>query len=143
MAFPSSSSHTTPFRSPPMPILTQASSLSLVSVLVPPPSTQARSPRDLQRQQEVRDRLSGKPGPKESSLIEMYREKERQASGGSGNLPGKSSSATSIVTQQQPQQRLTSMENESTPLPPLHAPPSSEPSLSPVDTPVMGQGGEL
>jgi hypothetical protein len=44
----------------------------------------ALSPRDIQRQQEVRDRLSGKPGAKASSLIEMYREKERQAAGGVG-----------------------------------------------------------
>jgi len=40
-------------------------------------SPQTPSPRDLQRQQEVRGRLSGKPGPKAIPLIEMYREKER------------------------------------------------------------------
>ena len=141
VAFPSSSSRPSPsLPTTPAP----APAPSLIPVPVPAPSTQAPSPRDLQRQQEVRDRLSGKPGPKASSLIEMYREKERQASGGSGNSPGKSSSATSIVKQQQqPQQRLTTnMEKESMPLP---APPSSEPSLSPADTPVMGlsQGGEL
>ena len=138
VAFPSSS------HSPSVPTPTKIPTLTLAPVPTPAPSTQAPSPRDLQRQQEVRDRLSGKPGPKASSLIEMYREKERQASGGSGNSPGKSSTATSIVTQQQqPQQRLTTVEKESTPLPPPPAPPSSEPSLSPTDTPVMGQGGEL
>jgi hypothetical protein len=101
-------------------------------------------PRDLERQQEVHDRLSGKPGPKTSSFIEMYREKERQTSSGSENLPGKSSSATSIVKQQQQpqQQRSTTVEKGSTPLPPS-APPSSEHSFSPADMPVMGKGGEL
>lgn len=145
VAFPPSSSHASPFPSPSVPAPTQAPALSLAPVPEPGPSTQAPSPRDLQRQQEVRDRLSGKPGPKASSLIEMYREKERQASGGSGNSPGKSSSDTSIVKQQQQpqQQQSTTVEKESTPLPPPPAPPSSEPSLSPVDTPVMGQGGEL
>jgi hypothetical protein len=144
VAFPPSSSHTSPLPSASVPAPTQAPALSLSPVPDPDPSTQAPSPRDLQRQQEVRDRLSGKPGPKASSLIEMYREKERQASGGSGNSPGKSSTATSIVTQQQqPQQRSTTMEKESTPLPPPPAPPSSEPSFSPADTPVMGQEGEL
>ena len=148
VAFPSSSSHPSPQPSPSVPTPTQAPALSLIPVPVPAPSTQAPSPRDLQRQQEVRDRLSGKPGPKASSLIEMYREKERQASGGSGNSPGKSSSATSIVKQQQQtQQRLMTVEKELTPLPPPPpsppAPPSSELAFSPVDTPVMGQGGEL
>jgi hypothetical protein len=38
---------------------------------------QTPSPRELQREQEVQDRLSGKPRLKASSLIEMYREKER------------------------------------------------------------------
>jgi hypothetical protein len=45
------------------------------------------SPRDLQ-QTEVRDRQSGKPSPKASSLIEMYCEKERQPS--NRNAPGES-----------------------------------------------------
>lgn len=149
VAFPSSSSHTSPHTSPSTPTQAPAPAPSLIPVPVPAPNSQAPSPRDLQRQQEVRDRLSGKPGPKASSLIEMYREKERQASGGSGNSPGKSSSATSIVKQQQqPQQRsMTTAEKESTPLPlppPPPAPPSSEPSLSPVDAPVIGgQAGEL
>jgi hypothetical protein len=148
VAFPSSSSHSSPHPSPSVSTPTQAPAPSLIPVPVSSPSSQAPSPRDLQRQQEVRDRLSGKPGPKASSLIEMYREKERQASGGSGNSPGKSSSDTSIVKQQQQtQQRLmTTVEKESTPLPPPPpppAPPSSEPSLTPVDTPVLGGQGEL
>jgi hypothetical protein len=88
----------------------------------------------LQRQQEVRDRLSGKPGPKASSLIEMYREKERQASGGKGDSPGKSSD---IVQQQQ--LRTTAAVKESTPLPPP-PPPPSEPSLFPAS---IGQADEL
>jgi hypothetical protein len=146
VAFPHSSSHTSP-PSFSVPAPTQIPALSLTPVPAPAPSTQAPSPRDLQRQQEVRDRLSGKPGPKASSLIEMYREKERQASSGSGNSPGKSSSATSIVKQQQQpqqQQQSTIVEKESTPLPPPPpAPPSSELSFSPTDTPVMGEGGEL
>ena len=65
--------------SPPSPVLAPT----------PSPQTPTYTQRDLQRQQEVRDRLSGKPGPKASSLIEMYREKERQAGGGKGS-PGKS-----------------------------------------------------
>jgi hypothetical protein len=52
-------------------------------------SPQTASLRDLQIQQEVRDSLSGKSGPKGSSLIEMYREKERQAD--TRSSPGKSS----------------------------------------------------
>jgi hypothetical protein len=132
VAFPTSSSHASPLPSPSIP--------PPGPVPVPAP-TQIPSPRDLQRQQEVRDRLSGKPGPKASSLIEMYREKERQASGGSENSPGKSSTATSIVKQQrQPQ---LSKESTLLPLPPPPPPPSSELSISPVDTPVMGQGQEL
>ena len=140
VAFPPSSSHTS---LPSLSVTPTPSALSLSPVPAPAPSTQAPSPRDLQRQQEVRDRLSGKPGPKASSLIEMYREKERQASGGTGNSPGKSSTASSIVIQpQQPQQPSMTKTKESTPLPPPPAPPS-EPSFSPADTPVMGQGGEL
>ena len=42
------------------------------------PLASLHSPRDLQ-QTEVRDRLSGKPSPKASSLIDMYCEKERQS----------------------------------------------------------------
>ena len=118
-AFPSSSSSFVP---------------SPVAAPSPSPSSQAPSPRDLQRQQEVRDRLSGKPGPKASSLIEMYREKERQASGGKGDSPGKSSA---IVQQQQ--LRTTAAVKESTPLPPP-PPPPSEPSLFPAS---IGQADEL
>jgi len=117
-----------------------SSTLPPLSVPAPSPSTEtpSYSPRDLQRQQEVRDRLSGKPGPKASSLIEMYREKERQATGGSGSgsSPGKSPTATV----QQPQQQSTMAAKESTPLP---APPQPEPSPSPVDMPALGQGEEL
>ncbi|KAH9059462.1 hypothetical protein EDB83DRAFT_2387941 [Lactarius deliciosus] len=54
----------------------------------PTPSPQTptyQSPKDLQRQQEVRDRLAGKPGPKAGALIELYRERERQAAGSSSN----------------------------------------------------------
>ena len=52
---------------------------SPVPALIPSPQAPSYTQRDLQRQQEVRGRLSGKPDPKASSLIEMYREKERQA----------------------------------------------------------------
>jgi hypothetical protein len=93
-------------------------SSSLPSPSAPSAQTPVYSPRDLQRQQEVRDRLSGKPGPKASSLIEMYREKERQATGGS---PGSKSSS--------PAAAATMAAKETTPLPP---PPPSEPFLSPV-----------
>ncbi|KAH9979484.1 hypothetical protein BGW80DRAFT_1435011 [Lactifluus volemus] len=82
------------------------------------------SPRDLQRQQEVRDRLSGKPGPKASSLIEMYREKERLASTSAGGSPGKSTT--------------TQAAKESAPLPP--PPPPSPPPIdasSPTLDPAM------
>ncbi|KAI0271985.1 hypothetical protein BGY98DRAFT_1108804 [Russula aff. rugulosa BPL654] len=131
VAFPSSSSHASPQPSPSVPTPTQAPALSLIPVPVPAPSTQAPSPRDLQRQQEVRDRLSGKPGPKASSLIEMYREKERQASGGSGNSPGKSSNAAAI------DDRGKGIDASTPPPPSPPAPPSSELAFSPVDTPVM------
>jgi len=120
----------------------------------PPPQTQIPSPRDLQRQQEVRDRLAGKPGPKASSLIEMYREKERQASG--SRLPVRSSPAS--PAQEQPQEQpqtqkpphpSTLAAKESTPLPPPPPPlvPTQQQELSifPTDTPLMGHGlgGEL
>jgi hypothetical protein len=86
VAFPTSSPHTTPLPSTSVQTPNQAPALSLAlgPVLPPSPSMQAPSPRDLQRQQDVRNRLPGKPGPKASSLIEMYRKKECQASGGSG-----------------------------------------------------------
>jgi hypothetical protein len=103
VAFPSFSSHTTPFPSPSVPTPTEAPALSLAPppVAPPSPSTRAPSPRDLQWHQEVRDNLSGKPDPKASSLIEMDREKDRPSSDGSGSSSGKSPSATSIVKQQQ------------------------------------------
>jgi hypothetical protein len=124
-----------PLQSEPGPATFPSLSLPSPSMLSPTPSPQAPSPRDLQRQQEVRDRLSGKPGPKASSLIEMYREKERQASGGSGSSPGKSS--TAIVQQEQP--RPTLAVKESSPLPPP-PPPPSEPSLFPAS---IGQEDDL
>ena len=114
-----------PLMPPPSSSVPAPSQIPVLSLTpVPAPSTQAPSPRDLQRQQEVRDSLSGKPGPKASSLIEMYREKERQASSGSGNSPGKFFSATSIVKQQQhPQQRRsTTVEKGSTHLSPRPLP---------------------
>lgn len=101
----------------------------------PSPQTPTYSPRDLQRQQEVRDRLSGKPGPKASSLIEMYREKERQAA--SKGSPGKSA----VTASQQEPQPPAPLAELSLPLPP--APPLSEPRLSPLDTPVIGLEEEL
>ena len=122
-----------------------------VPASTPSPPTPTYSPRDLQRQQEVRDRLSGKPGPKASSLIEMYREKERRAT--SGSPPSKPSSAAATAPPQ-PLQRLTTLEatkEESTPLPPLPPPPPPPPepplpelSLPSPDssTPVMGQEEE-
>jgi hypothetical protein len=114
-----------------------------VPATTPSPQTPSYSQRDLQRQQEVRDRLSGKPGPKASSLIEMYREKERQA--GSKGSPGKSSTSTSALQEQQQQQAQSSSSTivvkESTPLPP--PPPSSEHSLSPADSPAVGHAEEL
>jgi hypothetical protein len=104
---------------------------SPLAASTPSPQTPTYTPRDLQRQQEVRDRLAGKPGPKASSLIEMYREKERQATG-SGS-PGKSSVTSQ---QQQPEQPPALVTKASTPLPP--APQVPEPDLSPLDTPVIG-----
>ena len=88
----------------------------------------------------MRDRLSGKPGPKASSLIEMYREKERQAA--TRSSPGKSSGSTSTSTSQEQQPQSSGLVGkESTPLPP--PPATSEPSVSPPDTPRMGVEGEL
>ncbi|KAH9059688.1 hypothetical protein EDB87DRAFT_1675041 [Lactarius vividus] len=65
--------------------------------LQPTPSPQTptyQSPKDLQRQQEVRDRLSGKPGPKAGALIEMYRQRERQAAGGAGSSSSNSNGSS-------------------------------------------------
>ena len=124
----------------PGPVSFPSSSLPLpplsMPAAIPTPQEPTYSPRDLQRQQEVRDRLSGKPGAKASSLIEMYREKERQASGGSRGSPGKS---PTVPVQQQ---RSTMAAKELTPLPPP-PPPLSEPSFPPADIPVLGQAEGL
>jgi len=66
----------------------------------------------------------------------MYREKERQAA--TKGSPGKS--AVTASQEQQPQPPAPVAE-ASVPLPP--APPPSEPSLSPLDTPVIGLEEEL
>ena len=120
----------------PEPADARLSTPSPLPTSTPSPQTPTYSPRDLQRQQEVRDRLSGKPGPKASSLIEMYREKERQAA--TKGSPGKS--AVTASQEQEPQPPAPVAE-ASVPLPP--APPPSEPSLSPLDTPVIGLEEEL
>ena len=60
----------------PDPAVGSLSPPSPVSAPTPSPQTLTYTQWDLQRQQEVWDRLSGKPGPKASSLIQMYREKE-------------------------------------------------------------------
>ncbi|KAI0249408.1 hypothetical protein BJV78DRAFT_1228260 [Lactifluus subvellereus] len=95
---------------PPEPALTTT---------IPSPQTPTPTPRDLARQQEVRDRLSGKPGPKASSLIEMYREKERLATtvgGSKGGSPGKLPSIATAIAPIQP------------------PPPPSEPFSTPIAT---------
>jgi hypothetical protein len=100
--------HVLPTRRSPRTAFNQ-SSLSIASLSppsplaapTPSPQTPTYSPHDLQRQQEVRDRLSGTPGSKASSLIEMYPEKERQASS-SKRSPGKTSGATSQQRQVEP-----------------------------------------
>ena len=85
-------------------------------------TTTTLSPRDLQRQQEVRDRLSGKPGPKASSLIEMYRERERQASGGGAS--GNATISPGTV------RRLSQQAKESMALPALPEPEPEPPAVS-------------
>ena len=116
-------------------------SLSLSSPVwasTPSPQTPPYTQRDLQRQQEVRDRLSGNPGQKASSLIEMYREKERQATSTKGS-PGKSAGTSS---QEQPAQLPAPVAKGPAPVAP---PPALEPdlSLSALDFPVMGHEDEL
>ena len=122
----------------PDPAVSSLSPPSPVSVPTPSPQTPTYTQRDLQRQQEVRDRLSGKPGPKASSLIEMYREKERQAASSKGS-PGKSAGASS---QEQPAQLPAPVEKQSAPVAPLSA---LQPDLSPsaLDFPGMGHEDEL
>ena len=77
---------TLPLKSP------QQQPASTPSPLTPtqtPAQMQTYSPRDLQRQQEVRDWLSGKPGATAGALIEMYRDRERQATtGGTSGATG-------------------------------------------------------
>jgi hypothetical protein len=58
------------------------------------PQTRTYTQRDLGQQQEVRDRLSGKSGPRESSLIEVYREKEQQSDSSGGSEPRENSTCT-------------------------------------------------
>ena len=111
---------------------------SPVPAPTPSPQTPTYTQRDLQRQQEVRDRLSGKPGPKASSLIEMYRQKERQAASSKGS-PGKSADTAS---QQQPPEPSETVAKESALLPPL-PPPQPDLSLPTLDFPGMDQGDEL
>jgi hypothetical protein len=135
----------TPPASPPKHLLPELTAVKIPDEATPTasPQTLVYSPRDLQRQQEVRDRLSGKPGPKASSLIELYREKERQAS--SGNSPGRSSSITTTTPATAVyQQRSAQAAKESLPLPPRPpSPPTpgpalqSEPSPSPPETPTQ------
>ncbi|KAI9507647.1 hypothetical protein F5148DRAFT_1306912 [Russula earlei] len=129
-------------RARPEPGLTPFPPASSAPIPAPAPQTPTYSPRDLQRQQEVRDRLAGKPGPKASSLIEMYREKERQAAV-SRSLGKQSSMATAPQQQEeqehqrQPLQLSELVAKESTPLPP--PPPQQEqPELPlPPATPSM------
>jgi len=78
--------------------------------------------------------LSGKPGPKASSLIEMYREKERQAASSEGS-PGKSAGASSQEHLPQPP---TLVVKETAPLAPP-PPPQVDLSLSALDFPGMEQ----
>ena len=109
---------------------------------VTPTPAAAPSLRDLQRQQEVRDRLSGKPGPKAGALIEMYRERERQAAGGA---PGKNGAARPTS------QAQAQAAKESTALPTLPEPelPQVEAELEAMLSPVtdvgvvVGEGADL
>jgi hypothetical protein len=78
--------------------------------------------------------LSGKPGPKASSLIEMYREKERQAASSKGS-PGKSAGTSS---QQEPPESSGPAAKESELLPPL-PPPQADLSIPILDFPEMVQ----
>jgi hypothetical protein len=102
-----------------------------------PTPTTALSPREIQRQQEVRDRLSGKPGPKAGALIEMYRERERQAG---GNSPNRNSSAGAKPTQAQAQAAKSSVALPTLPEPePEMEPVSPEPSVvEGVDSELVG-----
>ena len=112
------------------------------------PTPPAPSPRDLQRQQEVRDRLSGKPGPKAGALIEMYRERERQAAGGTGATAGSSPGKNGVA--RPTSQAQAQAAKESTALPTLPEPelPEVEAGLEAIMSPVtevgvVGEGAEL
>jgi len=117
----------------PNPAVSTLSPPSPVPAETPSPQTPTYTQRDLQRQQEVRDRLSGKPGPKASSLIEMYREKERQAASSKGS-PGKSAGTSS---QELPTQPPALVVKDTAPLAP--SPPQLDLSLSALDFPGMEQ----
>ncbi len=113
--YSSSGDHHTPPASPKPPLEVVTTAMAATTrpqspqQPTPSPQTPTPSPRDLQRQQEVRDRLAGKPGPKAGALIEMYRQRERQAAGGPGeSSPGKISSLSSAPQQQQQQQQQKS-----------------------------------
>jgi len=113
----------------------------------PSPQTPTYSPRDLQRQQEVRDRLSGKPGPKAATLIEMYRERERQGQATTGGGAGSRSSASGVKSAQ------TAKESTALPPPPPPPPPSApapsssepetEPELMSPEPSVAGDKAEI
>ncbi|KAH9035224.1 hypothetical protein EDB85DRAFT_2215591 [Lactarius pseudohatsudake] len=90
----------------------------------PQPTPSPQTPKDLQRQQEVRDRLSGKPGPKAGALIEMYRERERQAAGGAGSSSSNDNSPSKVGSQ-----KSTLAEKEEAALPATPEP-EAEPELA-------------
>jgi len=118
----------------PNPVVSTLSPPSPVPAPTPSPQTPTYTQRELKRQQEVRDRLSGKPGPKASSLIEMYREKERRAASNKGS-PGKSAGTSSQELATQPPALVV---KETAPLAPP-PPPQVGLSLSALDFPGMGQ----
>ena len=78
--------------------------------------------------------MSGKPGPKVSSLIEMYREKVRQAASSKGS-PSKSAGTSSQDLPTQPPALVVKETALLAPPPP----PQVELSLSALDFPVMEQ----
>jgi hypothetical protein len=84
--------------------------------------------------------LAGKPGPKASSLIELYREKERLATGGSKGSPGKLP-ATAIATVATAATATATTIASAAPLPPLSEP-SSTPPATPASSATPTQGLE-
>lgn len=140
----SSGSASPPPASPPQPALAELAMVAEPSSPATPspqtPTAATYSPRDLQRQQEVRDRLAGKPGPKASSLIELYREKERLATGGSKGSPGKLP-ATAIATVATAATATATTIASAAPLPPLSEP-SSTPPATPASSATPTQGLE-